>query len=46
MFHVTETTTFRWFSVHSAGNIKKNYDPTKSDKRGNYRTATITIAKK
>ncbi|RAO57083.1 hypothetical protein LUPAC06_03271 [Micromonospora saelicesensis] len=46
VFHVTDTTTFRWFSVDSAGNIEKNYDPTKSDKRGNYRAATITIAKK
>ncbi|MET7817776.1 M14 family metallopeptidase [Micromonospora zamorensis] len=46
VFHVTETTTFRWFSVDSAGNIEKNYDPTKTDKRNNYRTATITIAKK
>ncbi|MFF0467264.1 M14 family metallopeptidase [Micromonospora zamorensis] len=46
VFHVTETTTFRWFSVDSAGNIEKNYDPTKKDKRNNYRTATITIAKK
>ncbi|TQJ23410.1 chitobiase/beta-hexosaminidase-like protein [Micromonospora sp. A202] len=46
VFHVTETTTFRWFSIDSAGNIEKNYDPTKKDKRNNYRTATITIAKK
>lgn len=46
VFHVTETTTFRWFSVDSAGNIEKNYDPTKKDKRNKYRTATITIAKK
>ncbi|MEU1240097.1 M14 family metallopeptidase [Micromonospora parva] len=44
VFHVTETTTFRWFSVDSAGNIEKNYDPTKNDRRNNYRTATITIA--
>lgn len=41
--HVTETTTFRWFSVDTAGNIEQNYDPTKSDTRNNYRTATITI---
>ncbi|MEO3769252.1 M14 family metallopeptidase [Micromonospora sp. B9E7] len=44
VFHVTETTTFRWFSVDSAGNIERNYDPTKKDKRNNYRTATIRIA--
>ncbi|MEU5959756.1 M14 family metallopeptidase [Micromonospora parva] len=46
VFHVTETTTFRWFSVDSAGNIEKNYDPTKNDKRNNYRTATIKITKR
>ncbi|WP_328425313.1 M14 family metallopeptidase [Micromonospora sp. NBC_00389] len=46
VFHVTETTTFRWFSVDSAGNIEKNYDPTKNDKRNNYRTATIEIVEK
>ncbi|SCF05396.1 Chitobiase/beta-hexosaminidase C-terminal domain-containing protein [Micromonospora viridifaciens] len=45
VFHVTETTTFNWFSVDSAGNIEQNYDPTKNDTRNNYRTATITIAK-
>jgi hypothetical protein len=45
VFHVTETTTFKWFSVDSAGNIEKGYDPTKNDKRNNYRTATITIKK-
>ncbi|MEU8404677.1 M14 family zinc carboxypeptidase [Micromonospora sp. NPDC048842] len=45
VFHVTETTTFRWFSVDSAGNIEKNYDPTKNDRRNNYRSATIRIAK-
>ncbi|MET8230370.1 M14 family metallopeptidase [Micromonospora sp. NPDC005298] len=45
VFHVTETTTFRWFSVDSAGNIEKNYDPTTNDRRNNYRTATIKIAK-
>ncbi len=42
-FHVTETTTFRWFSVDAAGNIVKGYDPSKSDTRNNYRQATITI---
>ncbi|GLY25513.1 M14 family metallopeptidase [Micromonospora sp. NBRC 101691] len=43
VFHVTETTTFRWFSVDTAGNIERNYDPTKNDRRDNYRTATVTI---
>ncbi|MFI6784517.1 M14 family metallopeptidase [Micromonospora sp. NPDC050276] len=46
VFHVTETTTFRWFSVDSAGNIERNYDPTRNDRRDNYRTATIRIAKR
>ncbi|MFF5177793.1 M14 family metallopeptidase [Micromonospora sp. NPDC000316] len=46
VFHLTETTTFNWFSVDSAGNIEKNYDPTKNDKRNNYRTATIKIEPK
>ncbi|MEU9508612.1 M14 family metallopeptidase [Micromonospora sp. NPDC048170] len=46
VFHVTETTTFRWFSVDAAGNVEKGYDPTKNDRRDNYRTATITIVKK
>ncbi|MFI7282923.1 M14 family metallopeptidase [Micromonospora chersina] len=44
VFHVTETTTFRWFSVDSAGNIEQNYDPSSNDRRNNYRTATITVA--
>ena len=44
VFHVTETTTFRWFSVDTAGNIEQNYDPTSNDTRNNYRTATITLA--
>ncbi|MFD2762632.1 M14 family zinc carboxypeptidase [Micromonospora eburnea] len=43
VFHVTETTTFRWFSVDAAGNIEQNYDPTKNDTRNNYREATITV---
>ncbi|MFC0506567.1 M14 family metallopeptidase [Micromonospora costi] len=43
VFHVTETTTFRWFSVDAAGNVEKGYDPTDDGKRNNYRTATITI---
>ena len=41
--HVTETTTFRWFSVDTAGNIERGYDPAKADTRNNYRQATITI---
>ncbi|MBE1489404.1 M14 family zinc carboxypeptidase [Plantactinospora soyae] len=43
VFHVTRTTTFRWFSVDAAGNVENNYDPTKNDRREKYRTATITI---
>ncbi|GAA3777179.1 M14 family zinc carboxypeptidase [Plantactinospora mayteni] len=46
VFHVTETTTFRWFSVDAAGNIENNYDPTKNDRREKYRTATIRIVKR
>jgi len=42
VFHVTETTTFRWFSVDAAGNVEKNYDPDKNHGKG-YREATITI---
>ncbi|MEU3454583.1 M14 family zinc carboxypeptidase [Micromonospora sp. NPDC006766] len=45
VFHLTETTTFNWFSIDAAGNIEKGYDPTKNDTRNNYRTATITIVK-
>jgi Zinc carboxypeptidase/Chitobiase/beta-hexosaminidase C-terminal domain len=41
--HVTETTTFRWFSVDTAGNVELNYDPAKPSTRTNYREATITI---
>ncbi|GAA1891499.1 M14 family zinc carboxypeptidase [Asanoa iriomotensis] len=41
VFHVTETTTFNWFSVDAAGNVEKGYDPDKNGK--NYRKATITI---
>ena len=41
--HVTETTTFRWFSVDTAGNVEQNYDPEKNGRRENYRKATITI---
>ncbi|MEU9828095.1 chitobiase/beta-hexosaminidase C-terminal domain-containing protein [Micromonospora chersina] len=44
VFHVTETTTFRWFSVDSAGNIEQNYDPSDNDRRNNYRRATFTVA--
>ncbi|HEX5598552.1 MAG TPA: M14 family zinc carboxypeptidase [Micromonosporaceae bacterium] len=43
VFHVTETTTFHWFSVDTAGNIEQNYDPSKNDTRNNYRKATITV---
>lgn len=43
VFHVTETTTFRWFSVDAAGNVEKGYDPTNDGKRDNYRSATITV---
>lgn len=43
VFHVTETTTFHWFSVDTAGNIEKKYDPDKPGKRDKYRRATITI---
>ncbi|MGX7674177.1 M14 family zinc carboxypeptidase [Plantactinospora sp. DSM 117369] len=46
VFHVTETTTFRWFSVDAAGNIENNYDPTKNERRDKYRTATIRIVKR
>ncbi|MEV0729180.1 M14 family metallopeptidase [Polymorphospora sp. NPDC050346] len=45
VFHVTETTTFRWFSVDTAGNVEKNYDP-ENGNRNNYRSATITVGKK
>ena len=44
LFHVTETTTFHWFSVDAAGNVEQNYDPDKNHGR-NYRKATITIVK-
>lgn len=40
---MTETTTFHWFSVDTAGNIEKKYDPDKPGKRDKYRRATITI---
>ncbi|MEV6812884.1 M14 family zinc carboxypeptidase [Micromonospora sp. NPDC051296] len=45
VFHVSETTTFHWFSVDTAGNIEQNYDPSDNDTRNNYRKATITVAK-
>jgi Zinc carboxypeptidase/Chitobiase/beta-hexosaminidase C-terminal domain len=38
---VSQTTTFKWFSVDTAGNIEGGYDPATND---NYRQATITIA--
>ena len=42
-FHVTETTTFRWFSVDTAGNVERGYDPDRPATRGRFREATITI---
>ncbi|HEX5781367.1 MAG TPA: M14 family metallopeptidase [Solirubrobacteraceae bacterium] len=42
-FHVTETTTFKWFSVDTAGNVERGYDPDKPATRGKFRQATITI---
>nr|WP_233527485.1 hypothetical protein [Micromonospora craniellae] len=30
VFRVTETTTFHWFSVDTAGNVEKGYDPSKN----------------
>jgi hypothetical protein len=41
--HVTETTTFRWFSVDTAGNVERGYDPAKPGTRGKFREATIRI---
>jgi hypothetical protein len=38
--HVTETTTFKWFSVDTAGNVELGYEPGVNE---NYRKATITI---
>jgi hypothetical protein len=38
---VTETTTFHWFSVDSAGNIEQNYDP--SGHASNYRKQTVNV---
>ncbi|MFY1669683.1 M14 family zinc carboxypeptidase [Plantactinospora sp. WMMB334] len=46
VFHVTQTTTFKWFSVDAAGNIERDYDPTRRDRRDRYRTATITILRR
>jgi hypothetical protein len=43
-FHVEETTTFKWFSVDTAGNVERGYDPDKPATRGKFRQATITIA--
>jgi Zinc carboxypeptidase/Chitobiase/beta-hexosaminidase C-terminal domain len=42
-FHVTATTTFQWFSVDTAGNVERGYDPSKPATRGKFRKATITI---
>ena len=41
--HVTQTTTFKWFSVDAAGNVEQGYDPAQEAKRDRFRTATITI---
>jgi zinc carboxypeptidase/chitobiase/beta-hexosaminidase-like protein len=38
---VSETTTFKWFSVDTAGNIERDYNP---ERNRRYREATITIA--
>jgi len=38
---VEQTTTFRWFSVDTAGNVENHYDPTSIAK--NYKEATIVI---
>ena len=43
VFHVTETTTFKWFSVDTAGNVERHYDPNDPAKRDRYRSATIRI---
>jgi hypothetical protein len=42
-FHVTETTTFKWFSVDTAGNVERGYDPARPATAGRFRQATITI---
>ena len=42
-FHVTGTTTFRWFSVDTAGKVENGYDPARAPTAGNFRQATITI---
>jgi hypothetical protein len=42
-FHVTETTTFKWFSVDTAGNVERGYDPNRPATAGRFRQATITI---
>jgi Zinc carboxypeptidase/Chitobiase/beta-hexosaminidase C-terminal domain len=42
-FHVNETTTFQWFSVDTAGNVERGYDPARPATRGRFRKATITI---
>jgi hypothetical protein len=39
--YVSESTTFRWFSVDTVGNVEKNYDPDAHAK--NYSEAVITI---
>ena len=42
-FHVTETTTFKWFAVDTAGNVERGYDPNRPATAGRFRQATITI---
>ncbi len=41
ILHVTETTTFKWFSVDPAGNIEGGYEPDGTD--DGYREATLVI---
>ena len=40
-FHVTETTVFKWFSVDTAGNFERGFDP--DDPGRNYRSEEIRI---
>ena len=40
---MTGTTTFKWFSVDTAGNVERGYDPDKAATRGMFRQATMTI---
>jgi hypothetical protein len=43
-WRVTETTTFKSFSVGTAGNVERGYDPDDPATRGQFRQATITIS--